>query len=509
MQPGRIAGNAFWNLVSIGSGALLAVALPPFLTRMLPVETFGAWALVLQVASYVNLLGFGMQTIVARHVAISAAEPDRARRDAIVSTAFWALLVAAGCALLLLLLAASQLDALFPTLPAALAGEVAAAIMLVGAAVALTLPAAVLSGVFVGLQHNHVPALALTAMRMVIFVAVVLAANRTASLGGMGSAYLLATCAGVCLQFLLWWRMTPEPSLAPQMISRAAGRQLADEGLGLTVWNLSMLLVAGLDLIIVARVDYPMVPYFAVAAALAAFLGGVMQATSAAILPVAARLTVRGDAAALNTLVALATRINGSLGLIAAAPLVLAGGFILSIWVGFDYARQSNVVLAVLVVAGSLRTLALPYVAGAVSAGLQGRMIVTPLVEGIVNVVASILLGMRYGAIGVALGTLIGALVGQLALLAQHPLRDAMGGAGVRQYAIEALWPLARLLGVLVVIWILLPEQLRFSPWTGAVSLVCAVVLCALTVLVGADRQLLRSAAVARVGRSAGRGDRD
>ena len=58
-------------------------------------------------------------------------------------------------------------------------------------------------------------------------------------------------------------------------------------------------------------------------------------------------------------------------------------------------------------------------------------MIVTPITEGIVNAVASIMLGLKYGAIGVAFGTLIGSGVGFVAVVIQHPLKLAFAPYGM------------------------------------------------------------------------------
>lgn len=487
----RIAGNAFWNLVSIGSGALVAVAVPPFLTRSLPVETFGAWAIVLQLASYVNLLSFGMQTVVSRHAAIARSEVDFPRRDAIVSTAFWGLIGAALLAWSVLALALLNVDRLVPALSPQLREEVIAAAMLVGAATALTLPAAVFSGVFMGLQRNEVPAIALALTRGVLAVAIVLTARRSGSLADMGLAYLAVTVGGVTLQYALWRSMTAAPRLGPRAIEVPAARTLVGEGLGLTVWNLSMLLVSGLDLIIVARLDYAMVPYFSVAATLVAFLGGVLQATSAAILPIAARLHSSGDSDSLRSLVCAATRVNGTFGLLVAAPFVLSGALILAAWVGPDYGDRAAPVLALLALASCVRLCALPYVAAAISAGLQQRMVVTPVVEGVVNVVSSIVLGLRYGALGVAMGTMIGAVVGVAALLAQHALREAMGGRGVRSYLHEAVWPLIRVLVVLVLIFWFVPAAFRQAPGGAALLWVVTGLLCVGLALSAGDRSRL------------------
>jgi len=68
--------------------------------------------------------------------------------------------------------------------------------------------------------------------------------------------------------------------------------------------------------------------------------------------------------------------------------------------------------LRVLVVANMIWLSAIPYAMTLVGAGQQRLATVTPLLEGFSNLLASIVAGYMFGAVGVAMGTLFGALVG-------------------------------------------------------------------------------------------------
>ena len=68
-------------------------------------------------------------------------------------------------------------------------------------------------------------------------------------------------------------------------------------------------------------------------------------------------------------------------------------------------------ILAVLIVANIIRLIGAPYSIVLIAAGQQSYIKVSPLSEGITNLLASVVLGLHYGAIGVALGTLIGSVV--------------------------------------------------------------------------------------------------
>jgi Na+-driven multidrug efflux pump len=85
---------------------------------------------------------------------------------------------------------------------------------------------------------------------------------------------------------------------------------------------------------------------------------------------------------------------------------------LLRLWVGADYASNTLLFGELLVAAQTIRLTLMPYTLIGFSAGEQKHMLVSPIVEGVVNLAASIALVRVMGAAGVAVGTLIGAVVG-------------------------------------------------------------------------------------------------
>jgi O-antigen/teichoic acid export membrane protein len=63
------ARNAVASIGRLLVTALVALVLPAYLTHKLPVETYAAWVLILQMAAYVSYLDFGVQTGVSKFVA--------------------------------------------------------------------------------------------------------------------------------------------------------------------------------------------------------------------------------------------------------------------------------------------------------------------------------------------------------------------------------------------------------------------------------------------------------
>jgi O-antigen/teichoic acid export membrane protein len=214
-----------------------------------------------------------------------------------------------------------------------------------------------------------VPALNLLISRMLLTLAVIIAAVSTGNMAVMATAFFAVTIASSIAQWALWRRLTPEPRLSLSLASARVARLFVSECAPFAVWYFAMLLITGLDLVIVARFDHAMVPYYAAAATLVLFVSGIIQAVCSASLPVAARLVADERAADLNALVHRVTRVSIWLGWLMAAPLIVSGEFVLRVWIGDSYARTAAPFLILLVLANAIRMSVLPFVIAVTAAG--------------------------------------------------------------------------------------------------------------------------------------------
>ena len=57
-----ISRNIAASLARVAGISLVGLVLPAYLTHHLPVETYAAWILILQLAAYVSYFDFGIQT---------------------------------------------------------------------------------------------------------------------------------------------------------------------------------------------------------------------------------------------------------------------------------------------------------------------------------------------------------------------------------------------------------------------------------------------------------------
>jgi len=403
--------NASANLVRLIGSGIVALLLPPFLVRALSRDVYGAWALLLQLTLYVGYFDFGIQTAVARFIAHESELGAWEKCGEIVSTSFAMLCGASVLAIAMIAALALHISNIFPQMPSSLDRSAAVALLWIGGSLALGLPVTTIHSFFVGQQRNEIPAAVVIGNRLAMTVFVVSAVLLGWGLVGIAMAIAAANVLSYVASFAMWRRWAHTIKLKTAAISVSCFRRIGGYSSAVVVWMAGSLMVSGLDLTIVGIFDYKSTAYYAIAATLTNFLIQIQGSIFAAFLPASAALGARNDAGRLGALLLSSTRYGMLILIVMGIPLVLAAHFILRLWAGADYAAHSTLLLQILVIANVIRLCALPYATFLLGTGQQSKVILSPLAEGISNLLASIVGAYYWGAIGVAIGTLIGSFV--------------------------------------------------------------------------------------------------
>jgi len=274
----RFVKNAVANLGRGGAAAVVALLLPPVLVRHMTSTSYAVWVLILQVAAYVGYLDFGLQTAIGRYVAFANEKKDARWRDGIFSTAFAGLSIAALAGLIAILAIAIASHRIFPSVPQVLLAPMRMSMIIVGASMALGLPASAWSGVFVGLQRYEVPAITGAFGKVLSAVGLIWAAVAGRSLVFMAAIVAVSNLFSYSLQFEMLRRFVPEINFRRELITKATIRELSGYSFSLTVWSFAMLLISGFDLVLVGRFQFSTVTPYSVAVTLVVFLAGVQNA---------------------------------------------------------------------------------------------------------------------------------------------------------------------------------------------------------------------------------------
>jgi O-antigen/teichoic acid export membrane protein len=409
---GGLFRNSAANVARLGFTALIAIVLPAYLTHRLPVEIYGAWVLILQLGAYVGYLDFGVQTAVSKYIAEYEAQGDIAGCSRCASVGLAIMVAASSAGVLLTVGLAWAVPLLFRKMPAELYSDVRLSIVFVGTSLSVNLIASIFSAIFLGLQRYHVPMITTVIGKLLYGIAIVLAVYFRTSLALMGAAVAAANLLGALVQVVAWRRLANHVRVTLSAVDRAMLRQMLGYCVILTIWSVCMLFIGGIDLTIVGHYDFKQVAFYSIATSPTTFILMLVGAVLGPLLPASSALSTERTAEQMGQILLRTTRYGTVILLASGLPLLVAGYWILRLWVGANYAEHSVQFLRVLLIANIVRHLLAPYATMVVATAKQKMATASAVTEAVVNLGASIWLAKHYGAMGVAGGTLIGSFAG-------------------------------------------------------------------------------------------------
>jgi len=412
----RWFGNSFINVAGGLGTAAVSLLLPAVVAKYLSTDEFSLWSLALQIIVYVNLLGLGLQLATARAVSYAGdAGADGAWQNPVIARAARSISnKAAMVAALMIVVLVVTCPLLFPSVPRASIAEfriVLGLFGLVGLAQILSQPD---MGVFQGLHRyfSFVGPKMSTQILGVLLVWLGVQARQPiavlAALMAAGMTLLWPLMRFAVLRAVSWGR-----KVASAALNKACRRDLLQYCSAFSVMSVSMLVINTAGVLIVGRMDFPMTGAYAIAMTAATVPVGLLGAALSPLLTTASAMYARQDTRThlprLTTITTVIVALGLNLFLVA---IELWYPQILRLWVGERFVHTAGPLLVTLVAAHCLRNVGAPYSLMLLATGLHRRALYTAVLEGTVNLVTSVALGIRFGALGVAYGTLIGSIVG-------------------------------------------------------------------------------------------------
>jgi O-antigen/teichoic acid export membrane protein len=405
--------NSAASSVIGASSAVLLLAVPPVLARVLTPAAFAVWALVLQIAGYTGILGLGLQDAVGRYVAFHEERQEYAARDEFVGAALWvlcfmALLAAAG-----IVLATVFLARLFPQIPPGLLPMAQGAVLATGLTLAFALPVSVCNGTLIGLRRNDVVAAVVGTARLILTASLITVGIKFRSLFWLALCFVAVNAVSYLAMWICCRRITRvSPPLRKPF--RGTLQEIWSYCSATAVWQIGALMISGLDVFIVGRVDFAYLPYYTVCLVPITVLAGVMPALFSPLMQVGAKYAARNDDEELGRILMRSTRLATVVMTSVALLLIVFDREILTAWLGAAYALKAAPILRLIVLGHALRQLAFPYATLLLAAKKHSQLLLSPLVEGVTNLVVAVIAGSMFGARGVAAAVIVGAVVGQL-----------------------------------------------------------------------------------------------
>ena len=404
------------NIVRMLLSMLVSLVLPPFLVHRLSGAEYSAWVLIIQLSTYVNLLDFGLQTAIGKFVAEHEAADDRESSHLLVSTSFTLLAGASVIAAAGILVIARFVPQLFHQMPPELVPEVRMGVIVLGLSTAFALPFNAFAAVFNGLQRYTFPTVVAIVGRLGSAALLVMVLLLHGSLVQMACVLAVSTLGSGVAQYLGWRSYArSRVGFTFFLYRRDVALRLAKYGGILSVWTVAMLLVSGLDNVIVGHYDFKNTGYYNIASGITNVMLALVSSVFGPMVPALSSMQAGSTPERLGELCIRITRYCGLLMWLIAIPLIFGAYPLIRLWVGGSvggaYAAGSNVYVQILVLGNVIRQFGYGYALAVVATGKQYLATAAAIAEASVNIVLSIWLVQKFGAIGVAVGTLVGAFV--------------------------------------------------------------------------------------------------
>ncbi len=435
--------NIIASFARVAAVSVVALVLPAFLIRHLPVQVYAAWVLIIQLGAYVSYLDLGIQAAISKFVAEYDARGNDLAAGRHASAGFALMFVAGVLGLGLTALLAWRVPTLFASMPANLYREVRISLMFVGSSLCFGLVCAVYSAVFLGLQRYWIPT-TITIVNRASFAAVIIAVIALrGNLVAMGLGVAVVNVVTGVIQVLAWRGKASHVCLSIRLVEFGVLKKVARFCSLQSIWTTAMLCISGFDIAIVGHFDYLETAYYSIATMPTSFVLLIISSLMNPLMPATSALSTQRDPSEMGDVLARVTRYTSTVLLVTGLPLVVFGFFILRVWVGAEYALHTLKYLRILVLANMLRNLCAPYATMLTATGKQGPATAAAISEAVVNLGSSLYLASRFGAIGVAIGTLLGSVVSILLhfTITMHFTREAFAISRSRLFVKGLLKP--------------------------------------------------------------------
>jgi O-antigen/teichoic acid export membrane protein len=399
ISPASQTATAAAGVANVLGVAVLNAVLAAGLSRLASPTNYAAWLLFVQVASGLSVFEFGMNQVVTRRVASLVAKSDLAMARSELRSSMKLAAMSAATVLVIGIVFRAWLTSLLRV------SVDSWAVILFVLSAAATIVSAPLHGYLRGISRLPTSVAVLLITRAVAYLGVIAMALWRDSVQSFGYVLAAASLAAVPVLMRL-----ASFSLSSPHRGGTALRGLVSEGLPISLSSLSVLLITGADVIVVGRYDPPSVIGYANGGMIVALATSFQWAVFAGVPQRAAAMSANGQSDELRRYVVRLSRIGIFAIAWASGVLVWILPLLLRTWLHRSLPDTTIAAIRILLLATVIRNLFTVWYLAILGTGDYLKTRRVPYLEASVNLVCSVLLARRFGAIGVAGGTFIGAL---------------------------------------------------------------------------------------------------
>jgi O-antigen/teichoic acid export membrane protein len=419
IEKRQIIKNVSSSWFSLGINVVVGLLLSPFILHRLGDTAFGIWVLIFSVTGYYGLFDLGIRSSIVRYVSKFTATGDREALAKLINTSLFSYSCVGVASMLVTLVVSSQIHRMFH-IPPEFQTTARWLLLMVGTSVAIGFPAGIFSGFLEGLQRFYINNWTNVASILIRAALIVTALRRGYGLLTIALITVTLPLLGSLLRGFLALRFCPVP-FGRKYVDRATFRQIANySSVTFVIMVAGRLKFKTDELVIGTMMSAAAVTYFSVGGRIVDYAGQVVTALAQIFSPMSSQSDARGDMSRLRKIFLVGNRVCAFTIFPVCVILVILGKSVIEVWVGKKYVAASYPVLVVMILCMTLWWA--QGASGRILFGMSrhGTWAKVTLIEGISNVILSIILVRPYGIIGDAFGTAIPLTCSVLFFMPRH-----------------------------------------------------------------------------------------
>ena len=426
MQKGektRIFKNVTSNWLALGINVLVGVLLSPFILHRLGDAAFGIWVLIFSLTGYYGIFDLGIRSAIVRYISKFSATGDAEELCKVVNTNLFVYSCIGAVSMALTLLLSVYVERLFH-IPPELHDAARWLLIMTGASVAVGFPLGLMDGILAGLQRFYLLSWTNILSGLVRALLIVVALNHGFGLITIALITVAVSTAASLLRAVIALRVCPV-TFSPRYIRRETFTATARySGVSFVLLIATRLKFKSDEIVLGTMLSAAAITYFNIGARIVDYAGNVVTSLAQIFVPMASHSEATGDLDGLRKMFVAGNRFCAMVIFPICLTLIILGKSIIEVWVGKKYVAVSYPVLVVMILPCTLL-----WAQGASSRLLLGiskhrTWALVTLVEGIANVLLSVLLVRPYGIIGDALGTAIPMTLSMTLFMPRHVCRE-------------------------------------------------------------------------------------
>jgi O-antigen/teichoic acid export membrane protein len=406
-EKGQIIKNIGSSWFSLGINIVTGIFLSPFILHHLGDTAFGVWVLIFSVTGYYGLFDLGIRSSVVRYVSKFTATEEHDELAKLVNTSLFSYSCIGLASVLVTLMLSFNVDPVFRKIPPEMLPTARWLLVMVGLSVGLGFPLGVFNGFLEGLQRFDIlnwTNVVATLLRTALIVAVV---NRGYGLLMVAFITIILPLLASILRAIIALHLRPVP-IGLRYVDRGTFRQIVNYSS-----STFLIMVAGRlrfktdEIVIGTMLSAAAVTYFNIGNRIVDYAGQVVTTLAQVFVPMSSQSEAKGDMNRLRKIFVVGNRVCAFIILPICATLLILGRSVIEVWVGKKYVATSYPVLVIMIIACTLWWS--QSASGRVLFGMSkhGTWAKITLLEGVANLILSIILVRPFGIIGDAFGTAI------------------------------------------------------------------------------------------------------